>query len=154
MLRKPMTVVVILLILTLFVTAAACGEDATPTPNAYLQLIENLRAAGAAVETGDPITYDFFNVPGRLMGVNGSKVEVFDYPSLEEAQSQGDQVGPGGSSFVLTPDGSGGASSIMVTWPAGPHFYISGTLIVLYVGDDVALQTLLEEALGPQFAGR
>ena len=113
-------------------------------PNAYQLLFESLGAAGAAVETGEPITQPFFNVPGRLMGVNGSKVQVFEYPSIKEAQSEADQVAPDGSSV---------GTSIMF-WVAGPHFYSSGTLIVLYVGDDAALQTLLEGALGPQFAGR
>ena len=113
-------------------------------PNAYLQLFESLRAAGAAVATGEPITQPFFSVPGRFLGVNGSDVQVFEYPSIKEAQSEADQVAPDGSSV---------GTSIMF-WVAGPHFYSSGTLIVLYVGDDAALQTLLEEALGPQFAGR
>jgi hypothetical protein len=38
-------------------------------------------------------------------------------------------------------------------WTATPHFYTSDTRIVLYTGDDAALQTLLGETLGPQFAG-
>ncbi|MEE9248962.1 MAG: hypothetical protein V3U79_09730, partial [Dehalococcoidia bacterium] len=95
-------------------------------------------------ETGDSITQPFFSVPGRLMGVNGSEVQVFEYPSMKEAQSEADQVALDGSSV----------GTAMVFWVAGPHFYMSGTLIVLYVGDDAALQTLLEEVLGPQFAGR
>jgi len=58
-----------------------------------------------------------------------------------------------GNDVQVAPDGRS-MGTAMVTWVASPHFYMSGTLIVLYVGDDAALQTLLEEALGPQFAGR
>ena len=38
-------------------------------------------------------------------------------------------------------------------WMATPHFFKSGKLIVLYLGDDVAVMTLLTGLLGPQFAG-
>ena len=34
-----------------------------------------------------------------------------------------------------------------------PHFYRQSRLIVLYVGSDRAIMTLLEGLLGPQFAG-
>lgn len=36
---------------------------------------------------------------------------------------------------------------------ATPHFYRSGNVIALYVGDDAATLAALERALGPQFAG-
>ncbi len=52
---------------------------------------------------------------------------------------------------------SAGGSSIgttMVTWVAAPHFYKSGRLIVLCVGDDAGVIAALEAALGAQFAGR
>ena len=37
-------------------------------------------------------------------------------------------------------------------WMATPHFFKSGKLIVLYLGDDVEVMTLLTGLLGPQFA--
>jgi hypothetical protein len=42
----------------------------------------------------------------------------------------------------------------MMMWVATPHFYEAGKLIVLYVGEDSGVVGVLEEALGPQFAGR
>ena len=50
-------------------------------------------------------------------------------------------------------DGSSIGGQVMM-WMATPHFYKSGKLIVLYVGDEAAITTLLAGALGPQFAGR
>ena len=41
----------------------------------------------------------------------------------------------------------------MVSWVAAPHFYQTGKLIVLYVGDDTAVHNVLENVLGSQFAG-
>ena len=85
-------------------------------PTAYLQLSENLRATGASVEAGTSILQPFFSVPGRLLTVNESDVQVFEYPSLEEAERQAAQVAPDGSSVGTT----------MVTWVATPHFYHVG----------------------------
>jgi hypothetical protein len=53
----------------------------------------------------------------------------------------------------VAPDG-GSIGTSMVTWVATPHFYKTGRILVLYVGDDQAILDLLEGALGPQFAGR
>ena len=39
-------------------------------------------------------------------------------------------------------------------WVAPPHFYKSGRLIVLYVGQSSPVIIALERALGPQFAGK
>ena len=42
----------------------------------------------------------------------------------------------------------------MVTWVAPPHFYRQGRVIVLYVGSNPNILSLLTAVLGPQFAGR
>jgi hypothetical protein len=41
----------------------------------------------------------------------------------------------------------------MVSWIDTPHFYQSGNIIVLYVGNTAEVIEILLEALGPQFAG-
>ena len=48
---------------------------------------------------------------------------------------------------------SEGTTVSHVDWMATPHFYRRGSLIVLYVGDDVATLQLLRDVAGPQFAG-
>ncbi|HJW83838.1 MAG TPA: hypothetical protein VJ754_05995, partial [Anaerolineae bacterium] len=53
------------------------------------------------------------------------------------------KVGPDGSTF----------DTLIVDWVAPPHFYHKGRAIVLYVGDDAAIQRMLEDALGAQIAG-
>ena len=53
---------------------------------------------------------------------------------------------------LVASDGSSVGTSMMA-WIATPHFYINGMLIVLYVGDSSETIGLLEDALGPQFAG-
>ena len=107
------------------------------------QLSENLRAAGVSVEAGGPISQVFFSVPGQVLTIDGTDVQVYEYPRPEDADLDAAQVSLDGRTV--------GSTSIM--WATTPHFYMQETLIVLYVGDDAALQMLLEETLGPQFAG-
>jgi hypothetical protein len=42
----------------------------------------------------------------------------------------------------------------MITWVAPPHFFQQGCVIVLYVGSDEEMISLLASVLGPQFAGQ
>ena len=109
----------------------------------YARLIDDLRGAGADVAPDSDIIRPFFGVTGQVLTVNGNDVQVFEFPSVDAAQAEAAKVAPDGSSI--------GAS--MVNWVASPHFYSSGSLIVLYVGDDENVQFLLADSLGHQFAG-
>jgi hypothetical protein len=106
-------------------------------------LVDHLQAAGATVEMAGTVSQPFFTPQGQVISVNSQDAQVFEYESEGEAKSEADLVSPDG--------GSVGAS--MMNWIATPHFYNSGKLIVLYVGDDIDTITLLEAALGTQYAG-
>jgi hypothetical protein len=110
----------------------------------YVSLIDNLRASGATVEPVGEVEQAFFSVTGHVITVNGNDVQVFEYADAEAAEADAALVAPDGGSVGTT----------MVTWVATPHFYRTGKLIVLYVGDDSGVTAVLESALGPQFAGR
>jgi hypothetical protein len=103
-----------------------------------------LEAAGATIETGEPISQAFFTPEGSIIKVNGMDVQVFEYESAEAMENEASQVAPDGGSIGTT----------MVTWMDTPHFYKAGRIIVLYVGSDETVLELLENVLGPQFAGR
>ena len=107
------------------------------------QLIDDLRFSGEDVEEGGDVRQPFFDVTGRSITVNGNGVQVFEYPSFDDAPAAAAGIGPDGSTI--------GTTSVM--WIAPPHFYSSGMLIVLYVGDDDDLRDLLEGTLGSQIAG-
>ncbi len=111
--------------------------------NNYVSLIDHLRKAGATVEPAGEVEQAFFAVTGQLIRVNGADVQVFEYASEAEAAEDAEKVSPDGSAIGTT----------MVTWVSTPHFYRTGRLIVLYVGDDLAITAWLVGALGPQFAG-
>ena len=79
------------------------------------------------------------------MVVNGEAVQVFEYADAASADAEAARVSPDGSQISNPPT--------MVDWVATPHFYKADTLLALYVGDSTAVMTLLEDVLGPQFAG-
>lgn len=107
-------------------------------------LVTALGAAGATVETGDPITQPFFTPEGKNIKVNGADVQVFEYESAEAMENEASQVAPDGGSIGTS----------MVNWMDTPHFYKAGRIIVLYVGSDETILNLLATVIGPQFAGR
>jgi hypothetical protein len=141
------------LILIFGILLSACGgaptasaSNASPEPAAVedqASLIAALEAAGATIETGEPISQPFFSVEGNIIKINGADVQVFEYENAEEMELDSSQIAPDGSSDATT----------MITWIDTPHFYKTGSIIALYVGSDETILSLLESALGPQFAG-
>ncbi len=86
----------------------------------------------------------FFSVEAQVLSAYGEDVQVFEYDSNENALTEVDESG-------LTPDGQ--FQTVMVTWIDTPHFYQTGNLIVLYVGSNSDITTMLEDLLGPRIAG-
>ena len=142
------------LLLLFVLIASGCANDSLAAPPAATTaprdvkdkatLIAALEASGATVEIAEPISQAFFTPEGSIIKVNGADVQVFEYESVEAMEEEASRVAPDGGSIGTS----------MVTWVDTPHFYKAGQIIVLYVGSDSALLSLLDGALGPQFAGR
>ena len=71
-------------------------------------------------------------------------MQVFEYADPATAAAQ---------AALVSPDG-GAVGPHMMAWVAPPHFYHTGRILVLYVGNDGPLLTRLRTVLGPPFAGR
>ena len=70
-------------------------------------------------------------------------IQAYEYGSAESAEAKGRQI---------RPDGSGTATTV-VDWISPPHFFLKGRILVLCVGNDAPVLSLLRSVLGPQFAG-
>ncbi len=108
------------------------------------KLIQDLRAAGSAIETVGEISQPFFSVKGMIIKVDGADVQVFQYPDVSTARAEARKVSPDGSTVGRT----------RIGWVAPPHFYRKGRLIVVYVGNSLSVLKALQAVLGPQFAGK
>ncbi len=113
----------------------------------YDSFVTKLRDSGANVEhptLPEVVVQDFFSVTGQVFKVNGEDVQVYEYDSQLEAEVEAATVSPSGSPI----------GTYMVSWMLPPHFYQSGDLIVIYLGLNQDTLNLLEDILGPQFAGQ
>ena len=149
MLRISRYLISIIAMLILMAYGIGCTGEKLPTsPDGpvtdYVSLTDNLRKAGATVEPAGDITQPFFSVQGKVITVNGSDVQVFEYENATAADTEATLVSSDGSSVGTS----------MISWVAPPHFYKAGNLIVLYVGESEPVRDALEGVLGPQFAGR
>lgn len=114
-------------------------------PVANLQdLIKKLSSSGVAVRGGGSVSQPFFSVPGSILKIRKEQIQVIEYRTVKSAAIEAEKISADGSRI--------GAS--MINWVAPPHFFKSGRLIVLYVGGDLGVIKLLENALGGQFAGK
>lgn len=109
----------------------------------YSGLLEALRAEGADVATSNPVSQVFFSVEGQTLTVDKDQIQVFEYADGAAAAIEAELVSEDGTSVGTN----------MISWVAAPHFYRSGRLIVLYLGENADTLRLLESLLGPQFAG-
>lgn len=141
----------LLLVLVSAYSLSACAESIPitgPTETLSVEdqasLLAVLQATGAMVETGDPITQDFFSVEGQTVKLNGADLQVFEYADATAMEEDASLVAPDGGSIGTS----------MVTWIDPPHFYKAGRIIVLYLGSDQAVLDLLNQVMGPQFAGQ
>lgn len=144
------------LLLCAALSLAACGSQVSEVPTTLspvvqgdptegqAELMNALQSAGATVELGDSVEQVFFSVTGRILKVNGADVQVFDYESAQAMEADTAQISEDGSEIRTS----------MVTWAEAPHFFKSGRILVLYVGEDAAILDLLKSALGEQFAGQ
>ena len=110
----------------------------------YVSFVDNLRATGAIVTPGGPISQPFFTAEGIIILVNGDDVQVFEYPTFIDAESDARKVSPDGSSIGTS----------MPFWVGSPHFYLKENIVVIYVGDNLDTLGIIESVLGSQFAGR
>lgn len=119
--------------------------------NDQVTLIDALRGKSVAIDITGTVSQPFLSPQSgttvRLSGgpvTSGADLQLFEYGSASAASEDAKRI---------SPDGSGTATT-KISWVALPHFFLKGRVMVLYVGSDSAVLSLLQSLLGPQFAGR
>lgn len=120
------------------------GPSQLDSAQALVPLLEHVGARVSIAEQMPRESSPFFSVTAQRLLVNGQSVHVFQYADEASASADAARVAPSG-----TPIGS-----TQITWVDPPRFYMRGRLIVLYVGRDEEVSSMLETVLGQPFAGR
>jgi hypothetical protein len=138
-------------IVSIIGVGAIAALNAEPVTD-YATLLSYLRDSGASIREEGATQEPFFNIEGRRVTVNESTIEVYEYASVEAMEIEASCVSPEGCSFREAKEDI--ARVCFVDWAATPHFYRAGRVIVFYCGDNDSILSLLENALGKQFAGQ
>lgn len=147
-----------LLVTTLLLPGIFIAGCNSPQVMDYGILVDRLREAGATVEeagetelpgAGEPI----FSVTSKIIKVNGENVPVLEYSDEAAAEAETKFVSRDGFDLRRPPNSENEGFAAHVDWIAPPHWYQSGKIIVLYVGQNEKIMNLLEDLLGTQFAG-
>jgi hypothetical protein len=109
-------------------------------------LLEALRAAVPNIEVADKTPQSpqpLFSVPGRRYQVGDDELQVYEYADGAAAQVDAQRISPDGFTIGAT----------TVDWVNTPHFFQRDRYLVLYLGNNPVMLSLLEGLLGPQIAG-
>jgi hypothetical protein len=104
----------------------------------YNLLVDDLAAAGSEPVTAGTLEQPFFDVEARVLTVNGEDIQVFEFADVQTRQDAEDTISAGGSVI--------GTSQL--TWVDIPNFWSRGRILVLYIGQNAELISLLDEVVG------
>ncbi len=149
-----LALVTIVLLLSL-ASAAGCTKQSSPLMD-YASLVDGLREAGATVEPigntpfpGDAPQQPIFSGTGKRIEVNSENVSLLEYDDETMVEAEAKFISPDGSTYTS----ENWTMIANISWVAPPHFYKAGKIIVLYIGTNQAIIDLLENLIGPPFAG-
>ncbi len=114
----------------------------------HVSFVDALRGKGLTVDIVGNVTQPFLRPQsGTALRISGSgtgpaDIQSFDYASSDAASADAGQIQPNGR-----------IKSVSVDWIAPPHFFRKERVLVIYVGTDPAVVSVLRELLGPPLAG-
>ncbi len=138
-----------LICITVLLVAAACDAGPSSTPPSshggpvrdQPSLIDALRASGLSVNPVARLQQPVLSGSGETVQVNRETIQVYEFADGKAAQDEAAKVQPNGT-----------VPGVTVNWPGQPHFYRKERIVVIYPGNDQAVLTALEAALGKPFA--
>jgi hypothetical protein len=111
---------------------ATSGETARVRPTTTSDLVQKLDDEGVSLFRTGVLSDVNFTVPGQEYDVSrGGTLQIYEYPREDEASLDAMRTGGGMRSNV--------------------RVFQSGTLVAIYYGDNLTVQSALARLLGPQF---
>jgi hypothetical protein len=130
------------------------GPGIEPPPvTDYPSFIDNLLWNGALVKIIGNEAFQgiqsIFSGTGKRIELNNENISILDYEDETTAAKEAKFISTDGFRF----ESENGREIVNISWIAPPHFYQSGSIIVLYVGEKQETLDLLKSLLGSPFAG-
>jgi len=144
--KYPKSLILVFIIAVLLAACGAAGDSGTPESETapvmdYASFAAYLGEAGLQVEETGVVSQPFTATEGKTLTVNGDEMQVFEFSDQSSAEAQA-------AAFKEYFD------TAMIMWIAPPHFYQTGKIIVLYLGENAEIIRTLEAVAGTQFAGQ
>ena len=132
------------------VDAAAAAETTTIVDAAGLE--ESLKAAGLTLILDSELPTHYLPGMARIYAVvdSAERVELYGYATEAEAIKAAAGISRDGMTMA---DPQDPGERIAVKWPAPPHVYRRGKMLVIYAGSDAAALEALTAGLGALIAG-
>ncbi len=118
------------------------GATVSPTtPTSYAALYTALAGmSNITVQQQGAIQQPYFDVQAQLLSINGQQVQVFEFNSVSARQEAQNTISNTGSTI----------GNYVPSFVSTPHFWSSGRMLVLYVGQDQQVISSLDSVLGTQ----
>ncbi len=158
----PMARLTTLLLLAFVATACGSGPAASPSgqpspapstappgsssggvPGDVAAFGGALRAAGATVTELGTFDPDPLGGRGVRLCVSGQLINVYTFDTEQDRQAEADRIDP---------DDPGNLGTVMVSWAGKPRFWQRDRILVLYLGEDPAVEAGISGVLGQPFA--
>lgn len=138
----------ILCITISLLTFIGCNRSTQISYDSYEELVRNLENMGYTIEAED-VEESILLGQRKWLTVDGSEnISVYLYESNDEMEKDASYLSDDGFSY------NNGKNAMDIEWISHPHFYKSENMIILYVGENLEIIQVLEELVGPQFAGK
>jgi hypothetical protein len=119
------------------------GGDTQVSGSAGATLLASLQSAGLSAAEGGDVSQSFFSVPGKVLLLGSDELQVYEYATPEAAAADVQSVSADGKSV----------GAAVLDWISTPHFFSSGNVVLIYVGENSTILQTLQSMFGTQFAG-
>lgn len=119
----------------------------------YKSFISYIKGLGLNVASETKAVSDLYGGDITEIKTNGESIYVLEYPNEIDSRQMASQISPDASTITKV-RANGTSQIITIDRTKIPTYYFhKGKLIVIYAGNNEAIAKILEEVLGPKFAG-
>ncbi|GKU25612.1 hypothetical protein CFOLD11_24380 [Clostridium folliculivorans] len=107
------------------------------------EFIEHLEKAGIKIKAITKGSNTFLKGEATAININEEFVNVYEYKNSDQMAADVKTIRSDGAIV----------GNAFVDWVSIPHIYKSGSIIVLYVGENKEIKDMIQKSVGNQFAG-